>query len=135
MICWKFDHFSGFFVSSWLIPLTEGFNGCDVGGVWCLVGGRGCCFKGSHKIPSVSWIFHHSSLVHIHWSASFVTRISSLLLYVKIWVVGQGVDIMFLSIFHCFCAVLNCSFVTLVHDSCCLFLCSYFAFFVPGLFN
>ena len=64
-----------------------------------------------------------------------MTRISSLLLYVKIWVVGQGVDIMFLSIFHCFCAVLNCSFVTLVHDSCCLFLCSYFAFFVPGLFN
>ena len=96
MTCWKFDHFSGFFVSSWLIPLTEGVNGCD----WCLAGGRGCCFKGSRKIPSVSWIFHHSSLVHIHWSASFVTRISSLLLYVKIWVVGQGVDIMFLSIFH-----------------------------------
>ena len=29
-----------------------------------------------------------------------MTRISSLLLYVKIWAVGQGVDIMFLSIFH-----------------------------------
>ena len=38
LICWKFDLFLGFFVSSWLIVWADGINGCG----WCPEGGREC---------------------------------------------------------------------------------------------
>ena len=55
MICWLFELFSGFFVSSWLIDWTDGVNECS----WCLAGSRESWLKGLYQIPSVSCLFHH----------------------------------------------------------------------------
>ena len=55
-ICWKLDLISGFFVFSWLILWADGINKYD----WCLVECKGCWLKGLHRIPSVSWVLHHS---------------------------------------------------------------------------
>ena len=35
-----------------------------------------CWLKGLQEIPSVSWIFHNSLHLHIHYTASFLPRIS-----------------------------------------------------------
>ena len=44
--------FIAFFVSSWIILWADGVSECGL----CLAGGRGCWLKGSHQVPSVSWI-------------------------------------------------------------------------------
>ena len=44
---------SGFFGFFWLIVWADGINKCG----W---------LKGLHQIPSLSWIFHHSSHFHIY---------------------------------------------------------------------
>ena len=53
---------SWFFAFCWLLLWVDGINKFG----WCVAGGRGCCVKDWHQIPSVSWIFHHSLLFHIY---------------------------------------------------------------------
>ena len=70
-ICWQLNLISGFFAFFWLTVWAGGINKCG----WRLAEGRGCCLKGPHQIPSVSWIFHHSLYFHIYQIVSFVPRI------------------------------------------------------------
>ena len=138
----EFDLFSVFFVSSCLIVWVNGVESMDVATV------RGCWLKDLHQIQSVSWIHHYSLHFHIHYIASFVPRISWSLycyfkwwgnrkvlgwfIYVRVWVGGQLVGIIFFSVF----VLLLIALLWLVHDSLLrLFNCSYFAFFVSGPFN
>ena len=137
--------FHDFFVSSWLIFWVDGINGHS----WCLARSRGCWVKGSHQIPSLSWMFHDSQHFCIHYIVSFEPRISWSLccyckqwrdrkggwwfIYVTVWVGGRG----WVSYFHIFCSVIVLLFVIfswLVHDSCYVY-CSFFASFVSGSFN
>ena len=104
-ICWELNLISGFFAFFWLIVWADGINKCG----WCLAGGRGCWLNGPNKIPSVSWIFHHSLHFHIYLIVSFVPRIlcslycyyewwgdgigGGWMIHIRVWVGGQGVGI------------------------------------------
>ena len=62
-------------------------------------------------------------------------KVRAWFIYVRVWVVGQEVGIFF-SIFCSDFVLLLIALSWLVHDSfCCLFHCSFFAFFISGPFN
>ena len=104
------------------LPSMDGVNGYG----WYLRGGREYWLKG--QIPKVSWIYQHSLNFHIYQITSFVPRISwSLCGYykwwggwegwwevfcVRIWMKEQGMYIIFFLFLFCFCAVVNCSFMS-----------------------
>ena len=67
-IWWWLNLISGFLVFFWLIVWADGINKCG----WCLAGGRWCWLKGTHQIPKLSWIFHHSLHFYFYWIISFV---------------------------------------------------------------
>ena len=103
-----------------------------------------CWLKGLQEIPSVSWIFHNSLHLHIHYIASFLPRISWALCccwkwcgngkvegggggreggsFVSVWLGGQGVHNIF---FQAVSVLLLIVLTGVVYDSCCV------CFFVP----
>ena len=136
-IRWQLNLISGFFAFFWWTVWAGGINKCG----WRLAGGRGCCLKGPHQIPSVSWIFHHSLYFHIYQIVSFVPRIlCPLYCSCKWWGnwIGGGSGGWFISecgwgdrgwllshkgFFTCdfiFCCLMPCLFFLkwLEHDSC-----------------
>ena len=86
-ICWKLDLIYGFFAFSLLIVLADIINKCG----WFLARGRRCWLKGLYRMPSVSWICHHSLLLHIFWIVSILPVIPfPLYCYWKWWVEWLG---------------------------------------------
>ena len=126
-----------------MIVWVDGIK-CD----WCLAGGRGCWLKRLHQNPSVSWPSHHSStflrLVLVYQVLSCLLHsyqkwwedeiVEGWVIYISVWVGGQGMDIWKVFSFLLYiCLLFSLSsvpfFKWLEHDSCFL---SLFIFFVPG---
>ena len=99
---WSFARTFCFFLVD---SFGDGVNGSD----WCLAGGSWSWIKGLHQVPTVSSIFHHSWHFHVYYISSFISRMLWLMccyckwwdwheccwwfIYVRVWVKGQGVDI------------------------------------------
>ena len=101
------------FCFSCLILWVDGINKCG----WCLTGGRGCWLKSLHQIPTVSLLSHHSLHYHIYYIVQFLPGMPcplycccnwwgdglewGWLIYIRVWVGGQGVVIIlqFLCVF------------------------------------
>ena len=91
---------SGIFALPCLIVWADKINKFG----WCLAGGRGCWLDSPHEIPSVSWIFHHSShildyLICTRKAMSIELLLNMMLwygvggtwlIYIGVWVGGLG---------------------------------------------
>ena len=103
-----------------------------------------CWLKGLQEIPSVSWIFHNSLHLHIHYTASFLPRISWALCCCWKWcgngkvqggggAEGRGVHLVVfdwgdrgcITFFQGVSVLLLIVLTGVVYDSCCV------CFFVP----
>ena len=124
MIWQQFDLFSGFFL---LDDWADGVSGC----CWCLLGGWGCWLIGHAPDPkcklNISPFLNNSTSIRLphlcqgYNDHCFVTpNDGGWIIYVKVWVGGQGLGIIFFLFFVLFLCCCSLYFHGLmVHDSFC----------------
>ena len=144
LICWEFDLFSRFlFLLGWLFGRMESM---DVAGV--LQEARDADWRDATDPKCKLNISSFLTLPHSSDCLICSKKVMIMCCYCKWWGDGKvgggsfmlrfGEDRRWVSYFYIFCFVFVLLLIVLswlVHDSCCVFLCFFFAFFFSGPFD